>query len=223
MSKSIFGIGNSSLIPTRLRTDAPLMEERRRVRLRLRDGHPGTVAVRYPCYRSQADDQGFVEHVVYVSEMAALQAKVETDEAGVVAARATYYRKLRELCAQAAPDRRVQVLGVPGDPRQPGLPDNISLWPEWAQKLEARCPLSVEAEFHSTHGRGIRPFVEFKVVEKVDAPQTEEQATATQHRADMLELAEVLAAAMPKPQPVSEIAAAVVAALVSAGVISVKK
>lgn len=214
MSKSIFGIGQSALIPARLRTDGPLLEERRRVRLRLRDGHPGTVAVRYPCYRTDADDQGYVEHVVYVSEMQAIKAKVESDESGVAAARASYVRKVKTLIAQSAPERRAQV---------EEFSDDMQTWPEWARKIESRCALSVEAEFYSTHGRGIRPFVEFHVVEKLPAPQTEEQATATQHRSDMLELAKVLAEAMPKPQSPAEIGAAVVQALIAAGIVSPKK
>jgi hypothetical protein len=61
------------------------------------------------------------------------------------------------------------------------------------------------------------------VVDKLPAPQTEEQATATQHRADMLELAKILAESMPKPQSPAEIGAAVVQALITAGVIAPKK
>lgn len=214
MSKSIFGLAQSSLIPARLRTDPVLIEERRRVRLRLRDGHPGSVASRYGWYRPDADDKGFVEHVVYVSDMAAIMVKVESDHAAVDAARRNYFRKLRELVAQASPDRRKAV---------EDLPDDLSVWPEWARKLEARCALSIEAEFHAANGRGIRPFAEMQIAEKLPAPETEEQQVATQHRADMQDLARILAEALPRAQPASEIATAVVQALIAAGVVVAKK
>lgn len=190
MAKEMFGVQNSNLIPARLRTDPVRAEERRRVRVRLRDGHPGVAAARYRFFREDADDQGFIESVVYVGEMQQLQAKVEDDPAAIASATRNYFRKLREHVADSLPEQREKIAA---------LADDLSQWPEWARKIERRCNLSIEREFHSMNGRGIRPFVELRVIEKLPAPQSPEQEhesrLAARRTEELGELAKVVAAA----------------------------
>ena len=190
MSNEIYGLNSSKLLPTHLRTDPIRAESRLRIKVRLRDGHAGTTCAGKEFYRTQADDAGYIEQVVYVTDMKAIHAKLEDRMERVAMASELYYETLRRHVSGALPQRREQVSK---------LPDDLNEWPEWARSIEARCDLSIERSHQGIAHRGIRPFVEVLVVEKLGPPQSSEQQheekMATRRLDEMGELARVVAAA----------------------------
>lgn len=109
-------------------------------------------------HSSDANADGYVEVVRYASDAAQIVKDVESDWAAVEAAKTAYERKLREYVCEK--------LSISPD----DLPESQAQWTEDQKRLERQYTGSVEAEFHSLTGRGIKRLLDAKIVERGIAP-----------------------------------------------------
>jgi hypothetical protein len=113
----------------------------------------------------KADADGWNYFECYASEYERMKQDVETNLAGIEAAKKANVRRL------------AQALRVKH--RMPDLSDDMSNWSEEMMKEWNRWPGSMEAEFYQANLRGILPIIELEVLETLPPPQTTEQSAIT--------------------------------------------
>lgn len=190
----------------RIKEDAPRHEFRKRVKIRFRDGClPGaqTVIAGHRVAMTNADPDGWVELVVYESDVERIEACVEDDPGAIERAQVAYMRNLKKWIRERTE--------IPLD-AIPDTLEEIARHPEM-HRAEQTFTGSVEREFYTMLGRGLKPFAEVKVLKgKLDPPMSHQEQTVAQ-------IVKSIGGGGAQPFNANEFADALVGALARAGVI----
>jgi len=174
-------IQSGALVSHVVKTDAPKMEERLKLRVKFNDfGSRFFEAGGSIVSRPKVADEP-VELTVYASQLAELDGLVETRADVVPMARRAAFEKIRREAARKA--------AIPLS----DLGDDPETWEDEHKKEFERTGESTEKEFYLMTGRGIAPLASYEIVERIAAPQDQETVRTAS-------LVAQIAAAMQSPQ-----------------------
>lgn len=154
---------STSLVPHWARRDPIRNEPTVRGRAKLRVNYAVGDTVLQP---KKADADGWCVFECYQSEFERMKNDVETNLAGIEAAKKANARRFRSVVTQK--HNRLDV------------GEDVSTWPEEMQKEAARWTGSTEAEFYHANLRGILPIIGLELLETLPPPQTTEQSAIAQ-------------------------------------------